>query len=167
VAEGEHAGPDTAPEAHTDSDDNNHTADTHSADGGGTADGDDDKVGFRTHGKSKDHRGDLPQVVVGMAVTRTGIPIRSWCWPGNTGDSALIRQVRDDLRDWKLSRVMWVADRGFTSAENRRYLQRGGGHPRREAALRISGGHRRARPPGPLPAGRREPASQAGPPRTG
>jgi hypothetical protein len=86
------------------------------------------RVGFRTHGKSKDHRPDLPQVVVGMAVTRTGIPIRCWCWPGNTGDSALIRQVRDDLTDWKLSRVVWVGDRGFTSKENRRYLQRGGGH---------------------------------------
>jgi hypothetical protein len=127
VSDGEHSDPDTAPEAHTDSADNNHAADTHTADTH-TADGDDDKVGFRTQGKSKDHRPDLPQVVVGMAVTRTGIPIRCWCWPGNTGDSALIRQVRDDLRDWKLSRVVWVADRGFSSAENRRYLQRGGGH---------------------------------------
>jgi hypothetical protein len=32
--------------------------------------------GFRSHGKSKDHRDDLPQVVVGMAVTRTEIPDR-------------------------------------------------------------------------------------------
>ena len=85
-------------------------------------------VGFRAYGKSKDHRGDLPQVVIGMAVTRTGIPIRVWCWPGNTGDSPLIRQVKDDLRAWKLTRVVWVADRGFSSAENRRYLQRAGGH---------------------------------------
>jgi Transposase DDE domain len=85
-------------------------------------------VGFRTHGHSKDHRPDLPQVVIGMAVTRTGIPIRVWCWPGNTNDQALIRQVKDDLRDWKLARVVWVADRGFSSAENRRYLQRAGGH---------------------------------------
>jgi hypothetical protein len=85
-------------------------------------------TGFRTHGKSKDHRGDLPQVVVGMAVTRTGIPVRVWCWPGNTSDSALIRQVKDDMRDWNLARVVWVADRGFSSAANRRYLQRAGGH---------------------------------------
>ena len=85
-------------------------------------------VGFRTFGHSKDHRGDLPQVVIGMAVTRGGIPIRVWCWPGNTNDSALIRQVKDDLKAWKLSRVVWVADRGFSSAENRRYLQRAGGH---------------------------------------
>ena len=85
------------------------------------------QAGFRTWGKSKDHRDDLPQVVVGMAVTRDGIPVRCWCWPGNTSASALIRQVKDDLRDWSLARVVWVADRGFTSAENRRYLQRGAG----------------------------------------
>jgi hypothetical protein len=85
------------------------------------------EAGFRTWGKSKDHRDDLPQVVIGMAVTRDGIPVRVWCWPGNTADSALIRQVKDDMRDWSLSRVVWVADRGFTSAENRRYLRKGGG----------------------------------------
>src|SRR5271166_5173070 len=85
-------------------------------------------AGFRAFGKSKDHRDDLPQVVIGMAVTRDGIPVRVWCWPGNTSDSALIRQVKDDMRDWSLSRVVWVADRGFTSAENRRYLRKGGNH---------------------------------------
>jgi len=86
------------------------------------------KAGFRTDGKSKDHRDDLPQIIVGMAVTRSGIPVRVWCWPGNTTDSALIRQVKHDLRDWTLARVIWVADRGFASAENRRYLRRGDHH---------------------------------------
>ena len=85
-------------------------------------------VGFRTYGKSKDHRDDLPQVVIGMAVTRQGIPVRVWSWPGNTSDSMLIRQVKDDMRDWSLARIVWVADRGFSSQENRRYLQRAGGH---------------------------------------
>jgi Transposase DDE domain len=92
----------------------------------GAEDGEGREAGFRTWGKSKDHRDDLPQIVIGMAVTRDGIPLRVWCWPGNTSDSALIRQVNDDMRDWSLSRVVWVADRGFTSAENRRYLRRGG-----------------------------------------
>jgi hypothetical protein len=86
------------------------------------------KAGFRSYGKSKDHRDDLPQIVVGMAVTRTGVPVRAWCWPGNTSDSALIRQAKDDLRDWTLARVIWVADRGFASAENRRWLRRGDHH---------------------------------------
>jgi hypothetical protein len=85
------------------------------------------QAGFRTEGNSKDSRPDLPQVIVGMAVTRDGIPVRVWSWPGNTADSGLIRQVRADLRQWVLSKVIWVADRGFTSAENRRALMRGGG----------------------------------------
>jgi transposase len=83
---------------------------------------------FRVHGRSKDSRDDLPQVVIAMAVTRDGIPVRVWCWPGNASDQELIRQAKDDLRAWKLSRVVWVADSGFQSEENRRYLQRAGGH---------------------------------------
>ena len=93
---------------------------------GGDADPD-KTAGFRTHGKSKDSRDDLPQIVIGMAVTRQAIPVRVWCWPGNTADSALIRQVRDDMRDWALGKIIWVADRGFSSAGNRHYLQRGAG----------------------------------------
>jgi hypothetical protein len=85
------------------------------------------RAGFRSRGKSKDSRDDLPQVVVGMAVTRDGIPVRVWCRPGNTSDSPLIRQVRDELRDWTLGKLIWVADRGFTSKENRRHLTAGGG----------------------------------------
>ena len=85
--------------------------------------------GLRKYSKhSKDHRPDLPQVVIGMAVTRTGIPVRVWTFPGNTSDQQIIRTAKDDLREWNLSRVIWVLDRGFTSERNRRYLQRGGGH---------------------------------------
>jgi hypothetical protein len=93
------------------------------------ADGQDPAMaGFRVFGKSKDHRDDLPQIVIGMAVTRSGIPVRVWCWPGNTAGSALIRQVKDDMRDWTLAKIVWVADRGFTSRANRRCLRRGGHH---------------------------------------
>jgi hypothetical protein len=108
------------------------------------------RAGFRSYGKSKDSRDDLPQVVVGMAVTRDGIPVRVWCWPGNTSDSPLIRQVKDDLRDWTLGKVIWVADRGFTSEANRRHLTAGGagyilgeklrsGSPQAKAALSRQG----------------------------
>ena len=62
-----------------------------------------------------------------MAVTRAGIPVRVWSWPGNTTDTALIRQVKADLRDWTLGKVVWVADRGFTSTANRRALAAGAG----------------------------------------
>jgi Transposase DDE domain len=82
----------------------------------------------RAFGHSKDHRDDLPQVVIAMAVTRDGIPVRCWTFPGDTADTAIIRTVTDDLGGWGLRRLVWVADRGFASAANRAYLTRGGGH---------------------------------------
>ncbi len=82
----------------------------------------------RAFGHSKDHRTDLPQVVIAMAVTRDGVPVRCWTFPGNTGDTSIIRTVKDDLAGWNLHRMVWVADRGFASAANRAYLTRGGGH---------------------------------------
>ena len=86
------------------------------------------REGFRRYGKSKDHRDDLPQIVIGLAVTRTGIPVRCWCWPGNTQDQTLLAEVKDDLRAWKLGRVITVVDRGFSSADNLAYPRRAGGH---------------------------------------
>jgi hypothetical protein len=86
------------------------------------------REGLRRFGESKDRRPDRPQVVVGLAVTREGIPVRCWVFPGNASDQVLIRQVKDDLRAWKLHRVLWVVDTGFSSEANRRYLQRAGGH---------------------------------------
>jgi hypothetical protein len=98
------------------------------------ADAGDDQVsnpveaGARAFGHSKDHREDLPQVVIAMAVTRDGVPVRCWTFAGNTPDTAIIRTVKDDLAGWNLRRLVWVADRGFASAANRAYLTRGGGH---------------------------------------
>jgi transposase len=83
---------------------------------------------FRKYGKSKDHRDDLPQIVIGLAVTREGIPVRCWCWPGSTNDQTVLAEVKDDMRDWKLGRVITVVDRGFSSADNLAYLRRAGGH---------------------------------------
>src|SRR5213596_3316706 len=90
--------------------------------------GPDGAPGFRSLGHSKEHRPDLPQVVIGLAVTREGIPVRVWVWPGNTNDQTVIARVKDDLAGWRLGRVVWVVDRGFSSDENLRYLTRAGGH---------------------------------------
>ncbi len=117
---------------------------------------DDDAPGFRKRGHSKDNRGDLPQVVVGLAVTREGIPVRCWSFPGNSMDMTLLEKVKDDLSGWKLSRVITVVDRGFSSEENLRYLQRGGGHyiagermragmPEAEAALSRAGRYKKVK----------------------
>jgi len=82
---------------------------------------------LKAYGKSKEKRDDLPLVTVGLAVTREGIPVRCWVLPGNQHDSQRVAQVQQDLNNWKLGRVVWVMDRGMTSDENRRILQKAGG----------------------------------------
>jgi len=86
-----------------------------------------DGDGLRQYGHSKDHRSDLPQIVIGLAVTKEGIPVKCWTLPGNTSDMATVEKVKSDLMGWKLSRCVWVMDRGMNSEENRLVLQRAGG----------------------------------------
>lgn len=82
---------------------------------------------LRKRGHSKDGRGDVPQLVVGLAVTRDGLPVRSWVFPGNTADVTTVEKVKQDLRGWRLSRCVFVGDAGMNSEENRRTLALGGG----------------------------------------
>ena len=82
---------------------------------------------LKAYGKSKQKRDDLPQVTIGLAVTREGIPVRCWVLPGNQHDSQCVDQVQKELNNWKLGRVVWVMDRGMSSEENQRILQRGCG----------------------------------------
>lgn len=84
------------------------------------------EAGTRRRGHSKDKRPDLSQVVIAFAVTRDGIPVRCWVWPGNTVDVSMITQVKRDLNSWKLSRTVLVMDTGFNSEANRRVLQGAG-----------------------------------------
>ena len=49
----------------------------------GGEDGEREPAAFRTWGKSKEHRDDLPQIVIGMAVTRDGIRSASGAGPGH------------------------------------------------------------------------------------
>lgn len=87
-----------------------------------------DTEGLRRYGHSRDRRADLPQVVIGLAVTKEGIPVRCWVLPGNTQDMNTVEMVKRDLHGWRLSRCIWVMDRGMNSEENRIILQRAGGH---------------------------------------
>jgi hypothetical protein len=91
--------------------------------------GPDDKVRgpLRKRGKAKNKRYDAPLVTVGLAVTREGLPVRSWVFPGNTTDVTTVERVKADLRGWKLGRCVFVGDAGMNSEENRRQLGLGGG----------------------------------------
>lgn len=111
---------------------------------------------LRRLGHSKDHRPDLPQVVIGLAVTREGIPVRVWVWPGNANDQTLIAEVKADLAGWRLGRAIYVVDSGFSGRDNLRRLRAAGGHyiagvklrsgmPETEQALARQGRYRQVR----------------------
>lgn len=126
---------------------------------GGDAESDHEPAGeepLRRLGHSKDHRPDLPQVVIGLAVTREGIPVRVWVWPGNRNDQTLIEQVKRDLAGWRLGRAIYVVDSGMAGRDNLRHLRAGGGHyitgvklrsgmPETAAALSRQGRYRQVR----------------------
>jgi len=82
---------------------------------------------LRERGFAKNGRGDAPQLVIGLAVTRDGLPVRSWVFPGSTTDVTTIERVKDDLRGWRLGRCVFVGDAGMNSQDNRRELSLGGG----------------------------------------
>ncbi len=53
--------------------------------------------GLLKRGHSKDGHAELPLVSIAFAVTRTGIPIRCWVFPGNTSDQTVVEHVKHDL----------------------------------------------------------------------
>jgi transposase len=80
---------------------------------------------LRKRGHNKDGHDGNPQVVVGLALTRDGLPVRSWVFPGNTADATTIEHLKADLRGWRLNRCVFVGDSGMFSAANQQRLSRG------------------------------------------
>src|SRR5256885_8228696 len=72
--------------------------------------------GLGRHGKSKDHRPELKQVIVGVVLDGEGRPICSETWPGNATDVKSLLPVVDRLRQrFGIARMCVVADRGMIS----------------------------------------------------
>ena len=78
---------------------------------------------IRKYGRSKSGVW-TPQVIVALAVTTEGLPVRSWVFDGNTTDVNTIEKVRSDLRGWNLNRALFVADSGMNSQTNKEELSR-------------------------------------------
>jgi len=81
----------------------------------------------RLRGHAKNGRSDVPQIVVGLAVTREGFPVRHWVFPGNTVDVTTVAKVKADLKGWQLTRCLFVGDAGMVSEANFQALAKGGG----------------------------------------
>jgi hypothetical protein len=75
-------------------------------------------------GKSKDHRPDRHQMLVGAVLDHQGRPICSELWPGNTTDVKTLVPVIDRLRSrFALDELCIVGDRGMISAKTLAELQ--------------------------------------------
>jgi transposase len=94
-------------------------------------------------------------VIIALAVTRDGMPVRSWILPGDTADVSTVARIKDDLRAWRLGRCVFVGDAGMYSAENLAALSRGLGRYILAVPMPQGEGDRSrgADPSGPLQAG--------------
>lgn len=76
------------------------------------------------YGHSKDHRPDLKQMIVGLAVDAEGWPLCCEMWPGNTADvKTLLPIVQGMKRRFRVNKVCIVADRGMISRETIQALE--------------------------------------------
>jgi Transposase DDE domain len=67
-------------------------------------------------GHNKDHRPDLAQMAVGLAIDAQGNPICCELWPGNTADVTTLVPIINRLRQrFRLRDITVVADRGMVS----------------------------------------------------
>jgi hypothetical protein len=80
---------------------------------------------LRKRGYTKAGRGQQPQVVGGLALTRDGLPVRSWGFPGNTVDATTVAHVQESLRGWQRGRAIFVGDAGLDAEANRQALAHG------------------------------------------
>jgi hypothetical protein len=81
----------------------------------------------RKRGRSQHGRADAPQRVLGLAVTRAGLPVRHGVWPGHTVDVSTVAPGTDAVRGWHLSRCVWVGDPGLVSQDPLTQLRQSGG----------------------------------------
>src|SRR6201988_2150921 len=80
------------------------------------------------HGYSRDHRGDRPQLVIGLMCAADGCPVAVEVFDGNTADPLTLATQIDKLKQrFRLQRMVMVGDRGvLTSARIEQTLRPAG-----------------------------------------
>lgn len=84
-------------------------------------------AGLAKLGKSRDHRPDHPQLILGLVMRRDGLPVACEVWPGNTADVSRLTVIAEILRQrFEIERVVLVCDRGMVSKKNLEELDKAG-----------------------------------------
>lgn len=87
------------------------------------------RLGLRKKGYSKDHRGDLPQVVLGLAVNELGMPLSYQLHSGDTYEGhTLLSGIDATLDILNKTELTVVADAGMLSEKNLTALEERGLH---------------------------------------
>lgn len=85
-------------------------------------DGNVSKTGFRKKGPSKEHR-KTPIIQMGLLMDSNGIPMAFHTFPGNGSEKTnLLPNIKRVKKEFKLNRIIIVADRGLNTSDNTAYL---------------------------------------------
>lgn len=77
------------------------------------------KVDILQYGYSKEKRGDLKQLIVGILMTKDGLPVAVETFPGNTSDLKSFLFVLEKVKkNYQIGKLVWIADRGMVSSNN-------------------------------------------------
>jgi transposase len=81
--------------------------------------GEAEDIDILQYGYSKEKRGDLKQLIIGILMTKDGLPCACEVFPGNTSDLKSFIHILEKLKeDYKIGKLIWVADRGMVSTDN-------------------------------------------------
>ncbi len=81
--------------------------------------GEGQNVELLQYGYSKEKRGDLKQLIIGILMTKEGLPVACEIFPGNTSDLKSFIYILEKLKQsYKIGKLIWVADRGMVSTDN-------------------------------------------------
>ncbi|MEW6442735.1 MAG: IS1634 family transposase [bacterium] len=74
---------------------------------------------IRQYGYSRDHRPERRQIVIGLVMTRNGLPLAHHVFPGDRPDKKTVAEAVRDLKErFGIRRAVFVGDRGMMSEEN-------------------------------------------------
>lgn len=87
--------------------------------------GDGNNSDLLKHGYSKDKRGDLKQIIVGVLMSKEGVPVGHEVWEGNQSDLKSFLKIIDKVKKrFQIGKLIFVCDRGMISQNNIKELDK-------------------------------------------
>lgn len=79
------------------------------------------------YGYSKEKRMDLKQIIIGVLMSKEGLPLAHEVWEGNQSDIKSLKVIISRLRDrFDIKKIVIVCDRGMVSEKNLKELEEAG-----------------------------------------